>query len=191
MATKLDRDAVIDAAMALAEERGWEQMRLHELAAKLDVELGEIGALFRDADAIANAWFARARARLLDLPATEIEGRTPPERLEIAITTWLNALAPYRTVTGQMLSSKFYPGHPHHWVPAIFDLSRLVHWLLDAARIKGEGRLRQIEEIGLTLLVLATLRDWVGDTSETQQKTRDRLRKRLAGADRLLARLKI
>ena len=48
---------------------------------------------------------------------------------------WFDALAPRRELTVQMLEAKLYLSHPHHWVPMIFDLSRVVHWFLDAARI--------------------------------------------------------
>ncbi|MGI9434089.1 MAG: hypothetical protein ACR2Q4_04545, partial [Geminicoccaceae bacterium] len=78
--------------------------------------------------------------------------------------------------------------HPHHWVPMIFDLSRLIHWFLDAARIESTGRQRQAAEIGLTLIFLATLRDWLHDQSDAQSKTSARLRRRLMRADRWLGR---
>jgi hypothetical protein len=94
-------------------------------------------------------------------------------------------LAPHRGVAGEILRLKLHPSHPHHWVPLVFDLSRLVHDLLDAARVEGAGRRRQAQEIGLTLVVLATLRDWLGDGSPGQRRTKDRLKRRLAVAGRL------
>ena len=54
-----------------------------------------------------------------------------------------------------MLRGKLYPGHPQHWVPLAFDLSRLIHWFLDAALIASTGYRRQLAEIGLTVLFLA------------------------------------
>jgi len=77
--------------------------------------------------------------------------------------------------------------HPHHWVPAIFNLSRTVQWIRDAAMLDARGRQRQVEEIGLTALFLATLRVWLRDDSEEQERTRAFLRKRLENADRLMA----
>jgi hypothetical protein len=101
---------------------------------------------------------------------------------------WFDALAPYRLVTGQMLKAKLYPSHPHHWVPMIFDLSRLIHWFFDAARIESTGRQRQWAEIGLTLIFLTTLRGWLRDSSDHQERTRQALRRRLERADRWLGR---
>ena len=54
----------------------------------------------------------------------------------------------------------------------IFDLSRLVHDLLDVARVPGSGRLRQAQEIGLTAITLATLADWLGDKSPAQERSK-------------------
>src|SRR5690606_9168215 len=95
----------------------------------------------------------------------------------------------HRNVTAQMLRGKLQPGHPHHWVPLIFNLSRTVHWLREAARLPavyGSPR-AQLEEVGLTALFVATVAVWAGDDSEGQERTRRFLRRRLAQADRLLA----
>jgi AcrR family transcriptional regulator len=177
-------DRIVDAAIELAEERGWDQVRLYLVAERLGIGLGEIGRQFRDLDAIANAWFGRARNALLRTPPAALEGR-PPERLHAAVTAWLDALAAHRTVTLQMLDAKLYPSHPHHWVPMIFDLSRLMHDFLDVARIASTGRRRQLAEVGMTAIFLATLRDWRGDP----ELAAERLQQRLRGADRWLARL--
>jgi AcrR family transcriptional regulator len=176
-------DRIVDAAIALAEERGWENVRLYLVAERLGIGLDNIGREFRDLDAIANAWFGRARRALLRLPAADLIGRPPPERLHAAMTTWFDALAPHHAVSGQMLDAKLYPSHPHHWVPMVFDLSRLMHDFLDVARIASTGRRRQLAEVGLTAIFLATLRDWRRDPG----RAGERLRRRLEAADRLLA----
>ena len=184
----LIEDQIVDAALKLASERGWSDLNLHRVATHLDLPLSEIRSRFRDIDAVANAWFARALASMLELSNAGLPGATPPDRLHQAIMYWFDALSPHRDVTGQMLQVKLYVSHPHHWVPMIFDLSRLIHWFLDAARIESTGRQRQAAEIGLTLIFLATLRDWLRDQSDAQSRTRTRLRRRLTRADRWLGR---
>jgi AcrR family transcriptional regulator len=178
-------DRIVDAAIALAEERSWSDVRLYLVADRLGIGLGDIGRRFRDLDAIANAWFGRARHALLRTPRAALDGRPPPERLQIAMMAWFDALAAHHGVTVQMLSAKLYPSHPHHWGPMIFDLSRLMHDFLDAARIASTGRRRQLAEVGLTLIFLATLRDW----RRHPERVRERLSRRLAAADRWLTRL--
>jgi AcrR family transcriptional regulator len=174
-------------ALALAEAEGWSAVRLSRVAERAGVPLPEVGQRFRDVDAVANAWFRCARLAMLEVPADEFRGLAADERLARVIGRWLDALAAHRRVTGEMLRAKLHPSHPHHWVPMIFDLSRLVHDLLDAALIQGRGRLRQAEEVGLTLIVLVTLRDWLRDEGPGQERSKARLRRRLRRSDRMLA----
>jgi AcrR family transcriptional regulator len=178
-------DRIVDAAIALAEERGWENVRLYLVAERLGIGLGEIARHFRDLDAVANAWFERARQTLMRVAPTSLAGQPPPERLHTAMMTWFDALAAHHAVTIQMLDAKLYPSHPHHWVPMIFDLSRLMHDFLDVARIASTGRRRQLAEVGLTLIFLATLRDW----RRRPERASERLSRRLLVADRRLAKL--
>ena len=183
------RDRIVAAALALAEEQGWANLRLHQVADRLGLSLAVVRAEFRDRDAIADAWFARALDELLGAPAAAVAGRPPPERLQTVVMRWFDALAPHRSVAREMLREKLYPGHPQHWGPLIADLSRLIHWFLDAARITSTGRERQLAEVGLTALFLATLRSWLRDDSEGQQATRAQLQRGLEAADRWLPRL--
>jgi AcrR family transcriptional regulator len=180
-------DAIlVDAALALAEAEGWSEVQLSRVAERAGVPLPAVGQRFRDVDAIANAWFQRARLAMLEMPADE-QGLAADGRLARVIERWLDTLAAHRRVTGEMLRAKLYPSHPHHWVPMIFDLSRLVHDLLDAARVEGRGRVRQAQEIGLTLIVLETLYDWLRDESSGQERSKARLHRRLRRGGRMLA----
>jgi hypothetical protein len=121
------------------------------------------------------------RSGFADLPARE--------RVYLVMVRWFEAQRDQRAVVGQMLSAKLYPSHPHHWVPMIFHLSRLIQWVRDAAGLDAGGKRRQVEEVGLTLLFLAALRVWLGDETDDLEITRRFLRRRLKEADRLLATL--
>lgn len=175
----------VAAALAIARDRGWDQVRLHAIAESAQVPLEELGRHFRDVDAVANTWFAEARRSMLATPKEDLSGHAADRRVALAFGRWLDHLAPERAVAGEILRLKLHPSHPHHWVPLVFDLSRLVHDLLDVARVAGTGRLRQAQEIGLTLIVLATVRDWLADASPEQEHSKQRLARRLARAGRL------
>ena len=176
---------VVDAALAIAAKVGWEQLRLHAIADRTGLPLAEIGRHFRDVDAVANAWFSQARIAVLGLPHDELDGRSADERIALALGAWLDCLAPHRRLAGEIFRHKLYASHPHHWVPMIFDLSRLVHDLLDVARVAGSGRLRRAQEIGLTAITLLTLAEWLRDDSPGQERSKLCLRGRLARAGRL------
>ena len=190
MARKTEiRERIVDAALDLAEEVGWDAVRLRAVAGRLGVPLAALRAEFRDADAVANAWFGRAGAAMLAPQPKRSAALPASERIHRVMMRWFDALAPHRAVSGQMLSAKVYLPHPHHWAPLIFDLSRTVQWIREAAMLDAVGRRKQVEEIGLTLLFLAVLRRWLGDESPGQEETRAFLARRLERADGLMARL--
>ena len=180
---------IVEAALDLAEEAGWDGLRLRVVAARLDVPLAEVLVHYRDLDAVADAWFRRAWGAMLASPPEGFAARPACERLHLTIMRWFDALAPHRAVTGRILAAKLYPAHPHHWVPLVFNLSRSIHWLREAALLDAVGRRRQMEEVGLTGLFLLTLAVWLRDESPGQTRTRDVLRHRLANADRAMVRV--
>ena len=183
-----DRDPILDAALALAEESGWANLGLSKLARQLGMPLTVLHDGYRDTDAIADAWFARATDAML---APHPEGFTqlsPKQRIEHLILCWFDALAPHRRVTAEMLAAKMHPPHVHHWGPMVFNLSRLIQLLRDAAGLRAGGRRRQLGEIGLTALFLMTLRVWCGDDTQDQARTRRFIGRYLNGAERLMTR---
>ncbi len=182
-------ERILDAALDLAEDVGWDGLRLRVVAARLRVPLAEVLVHYRDLDAVADAWFRRAWSAMLAAPPEGFVARPARERLHLAIMRWFDALAPHREVTGQILAAKLYPSHPHHWVPLVFNLSRSIHWLREAALLDAVGRRRQMEEVGLTWLFLMTLAVWLRDETPGQTRTRDVLRHRLADADRAMVRV--
>ena len=180
---------IVDGALDLAEEVGWDRLRLRVVAARLDVPLAEVLVHYRDLDAVADAWFRRAWSAMLAAPPEGFAALPARERLHLAMMRWFDALAPHREVTGQILAAKLYPAHPHHWMPLVFNLSRSIHWLRDVALLDAVGRRRQMEEVGLSALFLMTLAVWLRDETPGQARTRDVLRRRLADADRAMVRV--
>ncbi len=184
-----DQDRILKAALAIAEEEGWASVGLSAVAARAKVPLVELRRHYRDTDAIADAWFRVGLDAMLTPPPRGFSRRPAIERLEIMRGRWVDALAPYRRVTAEMLSAKMWVFHPHHYVPMVFNLSRLIQGLRDLAGLRAGGRRRQVEETGLTVLFLATLAVWCRDDTENQERTRAFLKRRLAQADGLMARL--
>jgi AcrR family transcriptional regulator len=176
-------ERIVDAAIATAEEVGWDNVRLRLVAERLNIPLAEVGARFRDANAVADAWFARARQAMLAPQPPGFQELPGRERLEATLWQWFEATSAHRRVSVQMLAGKLWPFHPHHWVPMLFDLSRTVLWLRDAAGCDAQSPRREVEEVGLTWLLLATLAVWSRDDGEGQARTRQFLHDRLADAD--------
>jgi AcrR family transcriptional regulator len=177
-------ERILDAALAEAEADGWYDLRLAAVAARAGLPLAAVLDHYRDADAIADAWFARALAAMLagDPPDP---ADAPSQRVETVLMRWFAAQQPHRRAAGAMLRAKLHLSHPHHWVPMVFSLSRLVHWVLEAARLDARGLARQAEEVGLTLVLLRALPVWQRDPTPGLERTRAMLRRGLSWLDRL------
>lgn len=180
------RQKILHAVQDHAAAKGWEGVRLYQVAEDLDLPLSEVRHHYTDLNAVADAWFAQALEAMLVEEEAGFETLAPSERLSIKLQRWLDHLAPHRAVTVQMIRAKLHPPHAHHWVPMVFDLSRLIHWWMDAARIASSGPRRPLAEVGLTGIFLMTLAAWARDNSENQNHTRRFLNQRLAGADRVM-----
>ncbi len=100
-------------------------------------------------------WFNAARLHLLAIAWDSIAGHPIDPRLAAVIERWLDFFGPDRPTALQIIRGKLHPSHAHHWVPFVFDLSRLVHDFLDTARFPGRWRLRSAQEVALTVITLA------------------------------------
>lgn len=171
---------ILDTALTLAERRGWERLRLGDLAMELDVGLADIARHYRDKDALVEAWFDRADAALLaragDADLAELE---PPRRLEELLVAWLKALEPHRELASQMLRYKLEPGHLHLQLGGLQRISRTVQWWREGARCGGSHCRRIGEESALTLVYLRVFGHWLRHPEESEAYFRAFLRRRL------------
>jgi len=184
-------ERILETALEMAEERGWTGVCLSEVARQLGLEPREVLGCYRDLDGVADAWFLRGWQAMLAERGEHFFERPPRERIEICLLAWFDAFAHRRAVTVQMIRAKLHPSHLHHWVPMVFNLSRTIHWLREAAALPAAyGSFRaQMEEVGLTGLFLATLGVWASDDSPGQLRTRQFLANRLAEGEGLMTRL--
>lgn len=180
------RDAIVDAAIELAENSSWEAVRLFDVAAKMKISLDDIRLHFREKEELVDAWFDRADSAMLKLPENADFLALPhQERLNDLIVAWLTALSVHRNVTRQMIGAKLEPGHVHIQIPAIMRVSRTVQWVREAAQRDATYMRRALEETALTIIYLATFAYWMNDVSNNSQNTREFLRHKLQLAETL------
>jgi ubiquinone biosynthesis protein COQ9 len=189
-------ERILDKALELGESGSWDAVRLHSLAEALDLSLDEVRACYAQKDDLVEAWFDRADAAVLEQKASEtFLALTPRERLRQVILAWLDALAPHRRLTREMLAYKLEPGHLHLQALGVMRISRTVQWFLEAAQVDVTGLERTLHESALSALYLATFARWLYDDSPQAERTRsfldDRLRQWEAlggGLERLFGR---
>ena len=85
------RDRIVDTAIDLAEQEGWEGLRLRKVAERCGVDLTDALSQFRDIDAVADAWFERALAAMLQPPEPDLQGRPASERVHAVMMRWFEA----------------------------------------------------------------------------------------------------
>jgi ubiquinone biosynthesis protein COQ9 len=162
----VDRDAVVDAALELAQASHWERVRLHDVAERLGCTLDDVRAHFREKEELIDAWLDRADAAMLTSGADSVEG---------LVTAWLDALAPYRRVTREMVLTRLEPGHLHHQLPSVLRISRTVQWMREAAGRDHAFAARAFDETACTTLCVAAFAHWLYDETPAQRATRERL----------------
>ncbi|PRY72046.1 hypothetical protein [Halomonas ventosae] len=175
-------ERIMSEAVRQGEVLGWHSVRLTEVAARLELPMRAVLAEYRDLDAVANAWFLRGWQAMLDESPEGLADWPERARLEHCLLAWFGAFSAHRRVTVEMLCHKAHPPHLHTWVPMVFDLSRTIQWLREAARLQAcyGSRRAQVEEVALTALFVATLAVWARDDSHSQARTRRFLEKRLS-----------
>lgn len=177
------RDDILATALTLAEQSSWEQLSLQQIAAALGISLADIYQHYRSKDELVDAWFDQADKAMLsavitpELPASS--------RIEQALSCWLNALAPYHKVTGQMLLYKLEPGHIHLQLAGVLRISRTVQWLREAAQLTASGIARIGQEIALSSVFVAVVVYWLNDNSQAQQRSLTLLKHKLQLGDKL------
>jgi AcrR family transcriptional regulator len=179
-------DQIVDAAVELGEQKSWEAVRLHDVAAMLGITLDDVRAHFREKEDIVDAWFERADSVMLKAAqASDFFYLTPRQRLHRLIMVWLGAFYPYRKTTRQMIYGKLEPGHIHIQVPGLMRISRTVQWMREAASRDATYVRRALEETGLTTIYLAVFFHWMNDNSSDSTRTSQFLERCLSMAENL------
>ena len=165
-------DQIVNTAVELGEQKSWEAVRLHDVAAALGITLDDVRSHFREKEDIVEAWFERADSAMLRMAqAPDFSFLTPRQRLHRLIMTWLASLYPYRKTTRQMIYGKLEPGHLHVQIPGLMRISRTVQWMREAAGRDATYLRRALEESALTSIYLATFIHWMNDSSSGTSRT--------------------
>jgi len=176
------RERILDAALALAEEKGrWSAVRLHDVANRLSISAFQVLDHYRDLDAVADAWFLRGLKAMVGPKPPDFLSQPEWRRIEFCMFAWFDTLAAHQRVSVQMLRAKVHLSHLHHWVPMVFNLSRTIHWLREATQLPAEygSAQAQREEVGLTAVFVGALLVWMRDNSVRQERTKRFLRREL------------
>ena len=174
------RQRVIDAAMSLALEGGYEAVQMRDVAARADVAMGTVYRYFTSKDHLLAAslvhWVEQLDIRLAQSPA---QGDTPAQRVIDALARALRAMARQPTLVGAVFTALASPD------PAAIECQQQVSVLMEGiiTRAIGEPQPRDISDRARILghVWYSALVGWVNGWSDL-----DRVHDELAVAVRLL-----
>lgn len=180
-------DAIVDAALALAAEQRWDEVRLGDIAARADVSLSELRAEFDGKLDIIAAFVRRIDQAVLDRLDPEIADEPARERLFDVLMTRFDALQPHKEAVRSIVRSfERRPGDLISWNPIAV---RSMVWMLEAAGIDSSGRLGRVGAQGLAVVFARTLRVWLRDDDPGMARTMVELDRRLTEGGRWMRRL--
>lgn len=167
---------LVEAALRLAESRGWRRTTLTDIAREADLSLADLHAHLRSRGAILSACLRYFDHIALAGPPADKDEK-PKDRLFDLLMRRFEALRPYRKAVRSMAWDSF--GEP----AALVALKRLLismGWMLEAANIPTAGLAGLIKRRILALAYLSVLAVFLRDESADLGKTMAALDRRLS-----------
>lgn len=172
------RQRILDTALRLFQERGYEGTTMRAVASEAGVALGNAYYYFRSKEHLVQGFYARMHEEHLAacLPALEKE-RDLGKRLELLLTTKIDTSEPYHRFSGLLFKTAADPKSPLNPFsaessPVRAEATALFDTLLDgsSARIPADLRAR-LPEL-LWLFEMSVILFWIHDESKNRARTR-------------------
>ncbi|CCQ72285.1 TetR/AcrR family transcriptional regulator [Magnetospira sp. QH-2] len=178
-----DHDRLIDSALSLAAEQGWQAVDFRSLAEATGLSLAAIRGEFRSRESLLRAFVERIDRVVLEQgPA---DGETTHDRLFDILMRRFDALAPYKE--GLRAVTRSLTCDPVSALVLAPTLAGSMGWMLEAADLSPQGWRGRVRVKALSTLWLATARIWLEDETTDQSKTMAALDKHLGHLETLAA----
>lgn len=163
-----DAERLIEAALGLAAETGWQQLSLAAAAQRAGVSLVSAYEAFPDKRALFDGIVGRIDRRVLfDGPAAAED--SPRDRLFEILMRRFDALQADRS--GMVAILRGLPMDPLAALAAAPALARSVAWILEAAGLSAQGIVGFMRVKAIAFVYLAALRVWLNDDSADMART--------------------
>lgn len=185
MAKRPDKSAkIIAAAFALAEERGWQDVALADIAAAAKVKLPDVTKLFPAKSDILSAWSRQIDAQVIELAQDEdLSGEKARDRLFDVLMMRFDCMVGARPALGRIAHD--LARDPVALITMVSPALQSLGWMLEAAEIDSSGWRGALRVRGLAVIWARVFSIWLED-GEDQAKTMAELDKRLTQAEDLL-----
>jgi len=193
------RSLIVDAALRLFRERGYERTTMRAIAEAAGVSVGNAYYYFRSKEELVQGFYEHIAADHTAAAAEPLTGSTDlAQRLRVTLLAWLTVAEPYHALAGRFFAVAAQPGNPLSPFSQASYPARQVAIALYREVIEGSS-IRVAEELEpelpelLWLYHLGIVLFWVYDDSAGLRRTRALIERTVPMVERLcrLSRLRV
>jgi len=181
-----NRSRIIKAALALAEERGWNAIGLPDIAGRAGLTMAELRKEFSSKTAIIDGFRRDVDYKVLEKTATTTMGEAPRDRLFDVLMTRFELIQPYRPALRRIAED--LRARPGELTALVGPALNTQYWLLQAAGIDAEGASGFPRVAALMSIHTQVFLVWLEDDDPAMAKTMAALDRRLRRAEQLAER---
>jgi AcrR family transcriptional regulator len=193
------RQHIMDVALAMFAERGYDKTTMRAIAAEAGVSVGNAYYYFKSKEHLIQGFYEEATVRHAALAPKSLEGKeTLADRIEAALLAWLDIAGPYHDFATQFFRNAADPSSPLSPFSEESTESRdrdidLYREVLEGSKTKVPKDMADILPEMLWLHQMVVVLYWIYDNSPGQEKSRELARRTAPLAARVVAlsRLKI
>ena len=178
------RAKIVDAAMALAARRPFEDVTIRDIAAEAGATLADFRDAFPSKGAVLGGLNKRIDRAVLKTPLGELTSSSARDRLFDVLMRRLDAMAPYRE--GLREIDRWLRRDP----AALMAMNQLtvnsMRFMLEAAEIDADGPAAAVKLQGLALAWARVVATWFDDMGPDYSKTMAALDRELSRGERLV-----
>lgn len=178
------RDRIVDALMALAAERDWDEIEIRHIAERAGVSLSEFRDAFPSKGAVLGGLSRRIDKIVLDGTSEDLDGEGARERVFDVMMRRLDAMAPYREALRRI--SPAMRRDPLSLAAMNQLASNSMRFMLAAAGVDTSDQLGPVKVQGAVLVWARVLDTWLHDDDPGLARTMATLDKELARGGRFL-----
>lgn len=187
MANERTRKKIVDAFMALARERGWNDITLTAIAERADVDLAVLRDAYDGRLAILEDFARRIDVAVLKGDDADMADETARERLFDVLMRRFDALGPHKSALRSLTASARRDPMLTIALGRIATVSQ--SWMLAAAGIESAGLFRLVAINGLVVAYARAFRVWLRDDDPGLARTMSALDRELRRGEAVLGRL--
>jgi AcrR family transcriptional regulator len=172
------RSQIVDAALRLFRERGYQATTMRAIAAEAGVSVGNAYYYFGSKEELVEGFYDQLAAEHVRATEPLLASRTDfGKRLQVALLSWLDVADPYHEFAGQFFATAAQPGNPLSPFSAASHPARdteiaLYRRVLDGSSARPPADLAERLPELLWLYQLGLVLFWVHDTSEALHRSR-------------------